>query len=72
MHELGRKRMSSAQPDGTFAVPSPFQVCMLKTCRRIERTLPDMERISLHVTKRQAYKQRMRTDTNGLKIGVYV
>ena len=38
--------------DGTFSVGSPLQVlCMLKPCCRIDRTLPDMERISPHVTK---------------------
>ena len=65
--------MSSAQPVGTLSVRRPFQLlCMLKTCHRIDPTSPDEERISPHVTRRQAYKQRMRTDTNGLKIGVYV
>ena len=72
-HEVRIKRMATAQPVGTFSVPRPFQVlCMLKTCHRIDPTSPDEERISPHVTGRQAYKQRMRTDTNGLKIGVYV
>ena len=72
-HEVRIKRMSSAQPVGTFSVRRPFQLlCMLKTCHRIDPTSPDEERISPHVTRRQAYKQRMRTDTNGSKIGVYV
>ena len=72
-HEVRVKRMATAQPVGTFSVPRPFQVlCMLKTCHWIDPTSPDEERISPHVTGRQAYKQRMRTDTNGLKIGVYV
>ena len=72
-HEVRIKRMSSVQPVGTFSVRRPFQLlCMLKTCHRIDPTSPDEERISPHVTRRQAYKQRMRTDTNGSKIGVYV
>ena len=72
-HEVRIKRMSTAQPVGTFSVRRPFQVlCMLKTCHRIDPTSPDEERMSPHVTGRQAYKQRTRTDTNGLKIGVYV
>ena len=76
-HEVRIKRISSAQPVGAFSVPSPFQVlfqvlCMLKTCRGIDPTSPDKERISPHVTRRQAYKQGIRTDTNRLKIGVYV
>ena len=72
-HEVRIKRMSSVQPVGTFSVRRPFQLlCMLKTCPRIDPTSPDEERISPHVTRRQAYKQRMRTDTNGSKIGVYV
>ena len=72
-HEVRIKRMSSAQPVGTFSVQSPFQVlCMLKTCHRIDPTSPDKKRISLHVTRRQAYKQRMGTDSNRLKIGIYV
>ena len=72
-HEVRIKRMSSAQPVGTFSVRRSFQLlCMLKTCHRIFPTSPDEERISPHVTRRQAYKQRMRTDTNGSQIGVYV
>ena len=72
-HHVGIKRMSSAQPVGTFSVPSPFQVlCMLRTCHGIDPTSPDKESISPHVIRRQACKQRMRTDANGLKIGVYV
>ena len=60
--------MSSAQPVGTFSVQSPFQVL----CHRTDPISPDKERISPYVTRRQAYKQRMPTDTNTLKIGVYV
>ena len=71
--EVRIKRISSAQVVGTFSVRSPFQVlCMLKTCHWIDPTSPDKERISPHITRRQAYKQRMPTDTNGLKVGVYV
>ena len=55
-HEVRIKRMSSAQPIGTFSVRRPFQLlCMLKTCHRIDPTSPDEERISPHVTRRQAY-----------------
>ena len=72
-YEVRIKRMSSAQPVGTFSVRRPFQLLyMFKTCHRIDPTSPDEERISPHVTRRQAYKQRMRTDTTRSKIGVYV
>ena len=38
-HEVRIKRMSTAQPVGTFSVRRPFQVlCMLKTCHRIDPT----------------------------------
>ena len=70
-HEVRIKRMSSAQPAGTFfcskSVPSFVHAQNLP---------PDWSNLTwqgthfTNVTRRQAYKQRMPTDTNGLKLGV--
>ena len=63
------KRMSSIYNQlGPFLFDVRSNIlCMLKTCHRIDPTSPDEERISPHVTRRQAYKQRMRTDTKRME-----